>query len=497
MQRLFRNLLLGVIALALWPLRAEAGFAQDQVGTSSIDTDKVSPALDELNVGRAPDSFPAIAPISEPSFDATTESVVKDSKPGATVNWKGLTRDSLVFLTAMHAFRLATEPGTRAAFSNPFFKGYIRALENVHGWSDGDPVYVNYVGHPMQGAVSGYIWANNDRAYKDVYFGRDKRYWKQKLRGVAFSALFSAQFEIGPVSEASIGNVQSYYPAQGFVDHVVTPAIGLGWSIGEDVLDRYLIRYIESRTNNYWFKLLARGGLNPSHTFANFLGGKAPWDRTNRPGVLKENSADYYQPIPVKQSVNPPVGEAPFEFNAVAVVKTYLGSGSHGSCLGGGAGLAFRLAKDWQLAGDVNGCKMSNLHENLSGDSLTYVAGPRWSNQISPRWNTHAQFLVGGNKITHELIDPAKQLAADQRMKDLTKQGIDPWPPPYAEFAQSWDSNALAIVCGAGLDVRFNHALLLRTALGYSHTWNQNLNDFNYRNSLQFSSGLVLNMGTW
>jgi hypothetical protein len=82
-------------------------------------------------------------------------------------------------------------------------------------------------------------------------------------------------------------------------------------------------------------------------------------------------------------------------------------------------------------------------------------------------------------------------------MKDLTKQGIDPWPPPYAEFAQSWDSNALAIVCGAGLDVRFNHALSLRTALGYSHTWNQNLNDFNYRNSLQFSSGLVLNMGTW
>ena len=450
-----------------------------------------------MNDGRAPDPYPSIPPISEPVSDAAIEPVVSNPKPDATVDWKGLTKDSMVFLTVMQGFRLATEPGTRAAFSNPFFKGYIRAVENLHGFGDGDPFYVNYIGHPMQGAVSGFIWANSDRGYKDVYFSRDKRYWKEKLRGGAFSYVYSVQFEIGPVSEASLGNLQSYYPAQGFVDHVVTPAIGLGWSIGEDAIDRYVIRSIEQKTSNPSLRMLARAFLNPARSFANLMSLKYPWYRMNRPAPHATYSADYYKPFPVQERVSPPVGVAPFEFNTMAVVKAYVGSGSQGTCAGGGAGIAFRLAKDWQLAGDVNGCKMSNLPENMSGDSLTYVVGPRWSSQISPRLITHAQFLVGGNKITHELIDPDKKHAAEQLLKDLGKQGINVWPPPYAEFAHSWDNNALAVVGGAGVDVKFNNALLLRTTLDYSHSWNRDLNDFNYRNSLQFSSGLVLNMGTW
>jgi hypothetical protein len=337
-----------------------------------------------------------------------------------------LTRDSLVFLTVMQAFRLATEPGTRAALSNPFFKGYIRSLQNLHGFSDGDQFYVNYVGHPIQGAVSGYIWADNDRAYKDVYFGRDKRYWKQKLRGGAFSYLYSVQFEIGPVSEASIGDLQSYYPAQGFVDHVVTPAIGVGWSVGEDAIDRYFIRVIEQNTGNHSLRILARSFLNPARSFANMMSGKYPWRRTNRPAPRARYSAEYYKPVPMQEKVSPRAGVAPFEFNILAVIKTYLGADSRGSCLGGGTGLGFRVAKDWQLTGDVNGCKMSNLPENVTGDSLTYVVGPRWSSQISPRWITHAQFLVGGTKVTQELIDPDKKRIADQRSKNLAKMGIDP-----------------------------------------------------------------------
>ena len=73
-------------------------------------------------------------------------------------------------------------------------------------------------------------------------------YWKSRIRAGAFAWAYSEQIEIGPISEATIGNVQSAYPQQGFADHVVTPAIGLGWMIAEDALDRYLVRFVE-RTN--------------------------------------------------------------------------------------------------------------------------------------------------------------------------------------------------------------------------------------------------------
>lgn len=439
----------------------------------------------------------ALIPL-DPSSGDLYEPVVANPAPPPPVNWVGLTKDSLNFLVIMHGFRCGTEPGTRDAFGvNSFFPGYIHAVENLHGWNDGDPFYVNYIGHPMQGAVSSAIWANNDRAYKYVYFGSDKDYWKEKLRGGAFAYFYSVQFEIGPMSEASIGNLQSYYPAFGFVDHVVTPTVGTGWAIGEDVIDRYLVRRIEDDTDNRVLKLLARGVLNPARSFANVLGGRYPWYRSNRPPVSSAYSSAYYRPNPVPKKASPPPGVAPFEFTATPVVKTYLGSSSLGSCVGGGAGVALRLAKDWQIATDVNGCKMTNLPVNTSGDSLTYVVGPRWSSQISPRWAMHTQVLVGGTKVTQELIDPEKKKEWQTLADQLAEKGVDLWPPPYSHFAKSWDTNAFAVVTGGGVEVKFSNALALRTSLDYSHTWNRDINGINYRSSLQLSSGLVLKMGTW
>ena len=200
------------------------------------------------------------------------------------VDWGGLFRESFLFLAIENSFRCATEQGTRDAISNPFFPGYLNSVGNLHGWNDGDPFYVNYVGHPMQGAVSGDIWTHNDRAYRNIQFGKNRRYWKGKLRAGAYSYIYSILFEIGPISEASIGNIQAYYPQQGFVDHIVTPVMGLGWSISEDVLDQYLIRRIESQTTNRWILLLARGGLNPARTMANAMALQPPWHRDNRPG---------------------------------------------------------------------------------------------------------------------------------------------------------------------------------------------------------------------
>jgi hypothetical protein len=74
----------------------------------------------------------------------------------------------------------------------PFFKGWIQSAGNLHGWADGDKFYVNYVGHSMQGAVSGLIWAHNDRDYRMAGFGRNSYYWKSRLRAAAFTYLYSA-----------------------------------------------------------------------------------------------------------------------------------------------------------------------------------------------------------------------------------------------------------------------------------------------------------------
>ncbi|MEZ5399274.1 MAG: hypothetical protein R2729_06360 [Bryobacteraceae bacterium] len=79
--------------------------------------------------------------------------------------------------------------------------------------------------------MAGNIWIQDDRAYKRYFFSRDPRYWKSRLRAATFAAVYGEQFEIGPASEATIGKVQRDFPQRGFVDHVITPSVGLGWMI--------------------------------------------------------------------------------------------------------------------------------------------------------------------------------------------------------------------------------------------------------------------------
>ena len=56
---------------------------------------------------------------------------------------------SSAYLGIMHGFRLSTEDGTRKALGNDPL-GYFDALGSMHGWSDGDGYYENYLGHPIQ-----------------------------------------------------------------------------------------------------------------------------------------------------------------------------------------------------------------------------------------------------------------------------------------------------------------------------------------------------------
>ena len=417
--------------------------------------------------------------------------------PQPGVDWHHLFLSSFSFLAFSHAFRCSTEQGTRDAFGDSFLGGYGASLGNLHGWADGDPFLVNYIGHPMEGSVAGFIWQHNDRAYRDVRFGRNARYWKAKLRGAAFSYLYSVQFEIGPLSEASLGHIQASHPQQGFVDHVVTPVIGLGWTIVEDSLDRQVIRRIEARTPNPYARALIRG-LNPARSFANLFEGRLPWSRDDRPSPFsryaegqallgemeRENS---------KIEVHPPPGVAPFEFTVAPNFRKYIGSGSQGSCLGGGASTALRIAPDWQIVVDVNGCKLRGLKPNLTGDSLSYMAGPRWTPTTSGRWTPRLQVLFGGTKMTEERTDPElrNELLAGAKptdnMNDL-----------HMKYTQQHETNGFAVAAGIGMDYKVNNALAIRVAsLDYTRSWISDLSDVRYQKGMQFTTGVVLRMGTW
>jgi len=50
------------------------------------------------------------------------------------------------------AFRLATEGDMRKGLKGPFLQNYVDSVRNIQGWNDGDPLFVNYIGHQMEGA---------------------------------------------------------------------------------------------------------------------------------------------------------------------------------------------------------------------------------------------------------------------------------------------------------------------------------------------------------
>ena len=407
------------------------------------------------------------------------------SSPG--VQWKSLISQSFRLLLIEHAFRYATEPATRDP-GQPFFRGYLNSVGALHGWSDGDPFYVNYVGHPMQGAVSGYLWTLNDPRYRSVEFGKNPAYWKSRIRAGAFAWAYSEQMEIGPISEASIGNVQAYYPQQGFVDHVVTPAIGLGWMIAEDALDRYLVRYVERKTQNRLVRVLVRGGANPGRSLANVVSGQWPWARPR-------DRADFLttalpEPLPRKTNRQERFGGvAPFEF----VANAYALGNPSGTCAGGGATAALRVSSQWQMVVDVNGCKMTGLEKNLSGDSLSYMAGPRWTPPVTGQLVPYFQVLFGGNKLTQELVFPQEESYLVE-LSNLNGSG----PPARSQYAREFESDGFAFAAGMGLDFNFNRALAFRLlAVDYTRSWAGDMNGFAAPRGFQFKTGLVLHMGTW
>jgi hypothetical protein len=172
----------------------------------------------------------------------------------------------------------------------PFIRNYFRAVhhQRFSRWSDDDPFIVDYVGHPMSGATYGFIFLQNDPQYAGMGFSNSRPYWMSRAKAMSWAAVWSAEWEIGPFSEASFGplgkdkywskTAHKYTNGTGMVDFVMTPVGGAAWMVGEDLMDKYVIQRAAARTQNR-FALFGLSVLNPNRSVANLMRFKAPWYR--------------------------------------------------------------------------------------------------------------------------------------------------------------------------------------------------------------------------
>src|SRR5262245_25019858 len=223
----------------------------------------------------------------QPLPDHALNQDIREDRKRNSFNWNAAFRQSMIFLGIQHAFRLSTEAGTRAELKGSFFKDYFKTLGSLRGWGDGDPFLVNYIGHPMMGSVTGFIQVQNDPKGVVEEVSLKKSYWRSRLKAFGWSFAYSTQFELGLFGEAGIGNIgiRPYGKAKhpmAYVDIVVTPVVGTGWLVGEDMIDRYLIRRLEKSIRSRTVQIIIRGFLNPTRSFANLIRGKKPWHRDNR-----------------------------------------------------------------------------------------------------------------------------------------------------------------------------------------------------------------------
>jgi len=312
-----------VLALAFWLSTAQAQIAD----LNPLDVASASDANGAFDVRPAPGPTDTIAAAYEIP-DAPTVRIADDgssthpvasnsvlashspqfsSEHGTSsdrIHWKPLLIQTAELTVFQHAWRVAWDPGLRYLLAHkPFWHDYGVSLTDYHmdHWSDGDSFVVNDVGHPLEGAAYGRVLLqNNPRSL--VRIGMHNGYWTTRLQSLAWMFLGSTQFEIGPLSETNIGNQGGYYYAihcgagtppgcvdpskytgaggvtnnTGWTDFIITPVAGLGWILGEDTIDRFIVAPI-ARGHRIFGGRVLRSALEPSRSFAALFAGKLPW----------------------------------------------------------------------------------------------------------------------------------------------------------------------------------------------------------------------------
>ena len=264
-----------------------------------VDTREKAVATNYMATSRfadAPAGAPAASVTAIPPV-APAPLIKNEVPPPPSFHWKPAIEQSLFFLGLQNGYRF-TQSKTRNNLGGNFFDAWATSIHNIgRGWGDGDDVVTNYFGHPMEGALAGYIQIQNDPNGAKQQIGMNGDYWRSRLKAMAWAAIYSTQFEIGPVSEATIGHVGRDRRTQGSVDLVTTPTAGLGFILGEDLIDRHIIQPWERTHTNPILGAMMRSLLNPDRSMANLIRLKAPWHRDDRDGPLGEVMGQDLEPV--------------------------------------------------------------------------------------------------------------------------------------------------------------------------------------------------------
>ena len=269
-----------MFAIAVSVFAASVAFAQSTIASSEVNPFRLTATTATV----VPDDDGGDLELSDaappPAVTIAPEPIAPEIRR-TTFDWGGASNQSFFFLGIQHGFRMVQRK-TRTQLDGQFFHDYANAVSGLGGWGDTDSVLTNYVGHPMMGAITGFIQIQNDPKGLALEFDRNNSaYWRSRLKAMGWAAFYSTQFEVGPISEASIGNVGSKRGTMGYVDFVMTPVGGMGWIVAEDALDKHWIRKLEDGRSD-GMKRFVRIFFNPNRSVANVLRFKKPWHRDTR-----------------------------------------------------------------------------------------------------------------------------------------------------------------------------------------------------------------------
>jgi hypothetical protein len=223
-------------------------------------------------------------------------------------HWKRALEESFTLLAIEQAYVVHTDYRWVVCENgipfNHYWRDYMQSLSawRHSGWSDGDPNLFGYVGHPIQGALTSYIEIQNDPRSERLEFSNSKAYWRSRLKATLWNAVYSTQWNNGPISEMTVEKygakarppwnqngswpctTKHCYSGVGQIDIVMTPIGGLGWLVGEDWMDKNIARRVEQATSNRFLIDTIRCTFNPIRAGANILHGNRPWFRARDTG---------------------------------------------------------------------------------------------------------------------------------------------------------------------------------------------------------------------
>lgn len=270
----------------------------DDPGSSSLRTDgNEAPAEITGKSGRAKDLTAISAAVSNPGPISSSEGEAEH------FHWGRALKESFTLLAIEQAYVVHTDfrwvVSENGIPFNHYWRDYMQSLSTwtKSGWSDGDPNMFGYVGHPIQGALTSFIEIQNDPKSRALEFSNSKAYWKSRLKATIWNAVYSTQWNLGPISEVTVEKygtkdrppwnqdgswpctTKNCYTGVGQIDIVMTPVGGFGWMVGEDWMDKNIARRVENVTGNRFLIDTVRCTFNPIRAGANILHGNRPWFR--------------------------------------------------------------------------------------------------------------------------------------------------------------------------------------------------------------------------